>query len=161
MTVIGIDPGWSGGIAIHDGEALSLHKMPETYLKLWELLLPYAGIYVGPNDELQHHAVAYVENVHANSQNGCKANWSLSESLTTIRIALQTLCIPINLVSPQAWQKRLQPLPSGPGSYTARKREVKEKMKQSHPGYERKITNATADALAILEYGLEREGWGI
>lgn len=152
-ATIGIDPGWSGGIAIMDAErGLSLHKMPGDYSGICALLTPYAGLVcINSFEPLAH---CWLELVHANSQNGCKGNWQLSANFTSVQIALNALAIPFTVVSPQRWMKRLQPLPSGAGAYAERKRRVKELMKERYP--EQRVTLATADALAILDYGLEQ-----
>lgn len=114
---------------------------------------------VGFQPECYALALAYLENVHASSQNGCKGNWKLSESFACIRSALEVARIPYVLASPQRWMKRLQPLPAGTGKQrTARKAAIKALMKERYPALANKITLATADALAIMDYGLEQEG---
>ena len=146
--MIGIDPGWGGGLAVLRPEGLlELHKMPSTELGIWELLLTF-----------QWDAEAYIELVHAMPTNGCQGNFKLGQNWGALRAAMSSMNIGWTEVSPVVWMKRLQPLPRGNGKErTARKAAIKEKMKANWPSHARLITNATADALAILEYGLEQE----
>ncbi len=148
MTVLGIDPGWSGGIAVHSGQDIRLEKMPPNALELWRFMQQYPG------------AQATIELVHAMGKNGCKANFSMGQNQGALRAAMAGAGIIWEEVSPVLWMKRLGELPKGDGAQrTARKNRIKEIMKERHPqlAAKRKITNATADALAILEYALEKE----
>lgn len=147
-TLIGIDPGWGGGLAVLRPEGLlELHKMPSTELGVWELFLKY-----------QWDTEVYIELVHAMPVNGSVANFKLGQNWGALRAAMSSMNIGWTEVAPVVWQKRLQPLPKGPGkARTERKALIKAKMKANWPSHAQLITNATADALAILEYGLEQE----
>lgn len=145
-TIIGIDPGWSGGFAFWHAptKTLQVAKMPDNEFDIWRTLKPYTGI-----------AVALIEGVHAMSSNGCKGNFMLGQNKGALLCALASLDIPVDKVSPVAWQKRLQPLPVGPGkARTERKRMIRDMMRVRYPNVAKQINLATADAVAIMEYAI-------
>ena len=88
--------------------------------------------------------------------NGCQGNFKLGNNRGSLVTAIRGQGIVLNEVSAMAWMKRLQPLPKGSGKLrTARKKKIKELMQERYPHL--KVINATADALAILGYGIEKE----
>lgn len=143
-TYIGIDPGWSGGFALKKGKEIRLEKMPKTDLEIWNLLSPMKG-----------RAVAWLEYVHAMGGNGSIANWKLGGNDAILRCVMKVLKIPFHEVKAKEWQAPLQPLPKGGGKErTKRKNVIKAKMIERYPDQHKGIILATADALAILDYGL-------
>ena len=141
---IGIDPGWSGGFAFYypATKATTIERMPDSEFGIWHLLKPYAK-----------KAEATIEDVHAMSTNGCKGNFRLGQNLGALRCSLEAFSIPMHKISPQAWMKRLQPLPAGPGKQrTERKRKIRDMMRERYPDLAKQIVLDTADAVAILDY---------
>ena len=157
-AIVGIDPGGSGGIAIYrDGDMVAT-KMPDTERDLWELL---AGCDPG---------VAFIEKVASSPQMGVKSAFTFGRSAGLLHGFLIAAGLRIEYVTPQRWQlvHRLPKVGGGLGKNdTAKKRRNKAKAQELHP--QLKITNATADAILICEYGLKtiaaawtarkRSGW--
>lgn len=142
MRVVGIDPGLGGGIAYSDHSGiLVVSKMPDTELGIWRLIKQIA-----PD-------AAYIELVHAMPTNGCIGNFKLGKNFGALLCALNACGAPVTQVSSVLWQKAFQPLPKGSGkARTARKKAILESVRGRYPG--KGITLATADAVAIWEYGL-------
>jgi Holliday junction resolvasome RuvABC endonuclease subunit len=141
MTVIGIDPGQSGGIAWIDekGRACA-EKMPETLADIWELIAEISGPY-SKGDECR----AYIEQVHSSPQMGVKSAFTFGQGFGHLEMALTAAGIPFERVRPQAWQKALGCLTKGDKNVSKRK------AQELFPSL--KITHATADSLLIAEYG--------
>lgn len=133
-TIIGIDPGKSGGIAIIKNGQAWADKMPETEKDLWDYF-----------DSLLEDGFAYLEKVHAMPKQGVTSTFSFGQNFGMLIMALTAAAIPFELVTPQRWQKELGCLSHGDKNVTKRR------AQQLFPGLT--ITHATADALLIAEYG--------
>jgi Holliday junction resolvasome RuvABC endonuclease subunit len=141
MTIIGIDPGTNGGIAwIWQGKPC-VEKMPDTLKDLWELL-----------DEIADHddCKAYLEAVHSSPQMGVKSAFTFGQGLGQLEMALTAARIPFERVRPQVWQKTMGCMSGGDKNVTKRR------AQELFPSL--KITHATADALLIAQYGIEKGG---
>jgi hypothetical protein len=140
-TIIGIDPGKSGGIAwITDGKPC-VEKMPDTLQDLWELIVSIsmnAGI--GGTD-----IHAYIEQVHSSPQMGVKSAFTFGNGFGHLEMALTAAGIPFTRIRPQVWQKKLGCMTKGNKNIT------KQKAQELFPGI--KVTHAIADALLIATYG--------
>ena len=105
--------------------------------------------------------VAFLEEVagFVGKQQPGSAMFKFGRSFGFIIGVLEALGVRIELVRPQKWQK---PLSLGTASTCASRSEWKNKLKacaqRLHPSL--KPTLATADALLILEYGLQSLGSG-
>ena len=107
-TVIGIDPGLSGGICVMEDSIIkALHKMPvrPTGKKggsevdgtaLAYLLVDFAG---------RDDVLIVVEKVHAMPKQGVSSTFTFGEGCGVIRGVLETLCLPRNYTTPQQWVK--------------------------------------------------------
>ena len=146
MTILGIDPGQAGGIAVFDGESFIAHKMPPTERDLWELLAYH--------DE----ATAFIEKVHAGPKMASSASFKFGRGCGLLHMALIAAGIRIEYVTPQKWQKHHGLIVKGRGlgqDDTAKKNRNKAKAQELHP--EMKITHAIADAILICEYGIRQQ----
>ena len=141
-TIIGIDPGMSGGIAwIADGKPC-VEKMPETLQDLWELIRNIRGPrHWTPEPECR----AYIESVHSSPQMGVTSAFTFGQGFGRLEMALTAAGIPFERVTPQKWQKALVCLTKGDKNVS--KRRAQELFPQM------KCTHATSDALLIMEYG--------
>jgi crossover junction endodeoxyribonuclease RuvC len=142
-TIIGIDPGKSGGISwITDGKACA-EKMPETLKDFWELILDITGIskhYTQPTD-----FKAYLEQVSAMPGQGVTSCFTFGNGFGHLEMALTAAGIPFERVSPQKWQKSL-------GCRTGGNKNIsKAKAQELFPAI--KCTHAISDSLLIAEYG--------
>lgn len=144
MTIIGIDPGKSGGIAwIQPDGSACVEKMPETIKDVWDLIDDISG------RKWSNHGVsevcAYLETVHSSPQMGVKSAFTFGNGFGHLEMALIAAGIPFERVRPQKWQKELGCLTGGDKNVS--KRRAQELFPQI------KCTHATSDALLIAEYG--------
>lgn len=147
MKVIGIDPGKSGGIAIIEGRQLHGHigLAKLTDREVWELLAR------------NEPALCVLEKVHASPQMGVTSSFTFGQSFGMIRMAVIAAGLRLEMVTPQTWQKSigLKSIKAKLGSAENKKRN-KAMAQELFPGI--KVTNATADALLIAEYGRRISG---
>lgn len=146
-TLIAIDPGASGGIAIIELDGtITAVPMPATERDLYELLIR--------TTERSFSTVAFVEAVHSSPQMGVVSAFKFGQSVGAIRMACLASDIRVEYVSPQKWQKELGLLSKGRGlgqGDTAKKNRNKAKCQELFPGI--KVTHKIADALLIAEFG--------
>lgn len=157
-TIIAIDPGEKGGIAIWPESAKSpaAFKMPETEGDILELLKSNSDPFKPP--------IAVVEQVGGYTGGlGApgSAMFNFGRNFGYILGVLQALEYRIELVRPQEWQKTFSLGTSGVNktmtsrekskAKTAWKNKLKEKAQQLNPHL--KVTLQTADALLLLDYG--------
>ena len=146
MTIIGIDPGKSGGIAwISDGKPC-VEKMPETLQDLWELIISIKGL---QHWDCRNDCHAYIESVHSSPQMGVKSAFTFGNGFGHLEMALTAAGIPFERVSPQKWQKALGCMTKGDKNVSKRR------AQELFPTM--KITHATADALLIAHYGTKQQ----
>jgi Holliday junction resolvasome RuvABC endonuclease subunit len=145
-TIIGIDPGVTGGIAwIADGKPC-VEKMPDTLQDLWELIEDIRNCEMStPRFPNEHGVKAYIEQVHSSPQMGVKSAFTFGQGYGRLEMALTAASIPFERVRPQAWQKALGCLTKGDKNVSKRR------AQELYP--QLKITHATADALLIATYG--------
>lgn len=147
-TVIGIDPGQDGGIAIlrSGPEYHEAIKMPETDRDLFDLISGEAIAASKP--------VAFIEKVGATPQMGVVSAFKFGQGVASIRMACLAAGIRLEYVTPQKWQRAFGLIVKGRGlgqNDTAKKNRNKARAQELFPGL--KITHAIADALLIAEYG--------
>ena len=139
--ILAFDPGKAGGACIrHDDGSIELHpfRVEHEYIELIRDL-----------DRKKYEAV--VEDVPAfvSSATSNASSFKLGYNFGFIVGALRALRLPTHLVKPQVWQKGLRGL--GPRlGYTDRKRVLKDNAIRLYPDL--KITNATADAVLIMDW---------
>lgn len=160
----GIDPGWSGGIALiaSDG-GVKLIPMPDTEdgMLMVAMALKDLGILEGIESSV------YIEKVggfigtrpgggeHRNLASG-HSMFKFGHAYGAIRMACVAAGLPPREVTPQTWQKALGIRPKEKGeSQASHKRRIKEKAGELFPTA--KVTLKTADALCIAEYA-RRQG---
>lgn len=142
-TIIGIDPGKSGAIAIiYPDGCIVTHKMDES--EIVDIL--------GRTKWKEEDCACYLEQVHAMPGQGVTSMFSFGNSYGFTRGVLQALEIPTELVRPQVWQKGLGGLKGIQG--TARKRLLKAHAARLFPDL--KPTLKTCDALLIARWGKQQ-----
>lgn len=151
-TIIGIDPGMSGGIAFiyDDGVPPSCYKMPETDLDLFDLIDTTVGF--------DNPTAAFIEKVNAGPKMGSSASFKFGQNVGAIRMACLAAGVRIEYVSPQKWQKEFGLIVRGRGlgqDDTSKKNRNKARAQELFPGV--KITHAIADCLLIAEYGRRQQ----
>jgi len=145
--IMGIDPGWSGGIAIIDNEGKASAK---GFTKLTEKDI-YEIMYEKADYQFDTHSVkmCYIEKVHAMPQSGRASMFKFGHNYGFLRGVLTALYIPFTEVSPLKWQTFLGCRTGGDKNVTKRR------AQQLYPSL--KITHAIADALLIATYGFKQE----
>ena len=162
MVTIGIDPGAGGGVAVHDTNgAITLHRMPKGEQAIAELVTRHL-----PKVEWVAQVGGYIGTPHPGSRMfNFGANYGcLLGALYAIECLNAKGC-KVNLVRPQTWQKWLDI--GNRSSANVDKPEWKRMMKREamlrHPellsknGKKSLVTDKTADALLILDYGLSKQ----
>jgi hypothetical protein len=148
LTVLGIDPGASGGIACwRPDEPILAFPTPQSEGDQVELIRELiAG----------GEAVAFLEQVGGYTGQGQpgSAMFKFGRSFGFTLGVLQTLGVRVELVQPQKWQK---PLGVGTRSACATRSEWKAKLRACAQRLYPKLkpTLSTADAILILEFGLK------
>lgn len=136
-TVLGVDPGASGSIALYFGAEPEWIKTDSTERDLWEQVRLW--------DALYGVAHAFIERVHSMPKQGVSSSFKFGQSYGFLRGLLVASGIPFEEVTPQTWQKAMGCLTRGDKNVS------KARAQQLFPGV--KITHANADALLIAEYG--------
>ena len=141
MSVLGVDPGWTGGAALLDdfGAVAEYHGFAT---------MTESDIIATMIRMTAHASVCYIEKVHSMPQMSSKAVFSFGMIYGLLRGSIVGRVRMIE-VTPQAWQKSLGCLTKGDKNIS------KAKAQQLFPGI--KITHATADALLIAYYGFTKE----
>lgn len=146
-TIIGIDPGKKGAIAIWPIGARfpGVIKMPETERDLLDALADHAP------------AIVFLERVGGFIGKGGKgvgvgpAMFNFGMGYGTIIGIVTALKYQLELVLPQKWQKHFSFGTKGVMTDIQWKNKLKQKAQQIFPDV--KVINDTADALLIMEYG--------
>lgn len=142
--IAAFDPGKSGGAAYFDGENFFLFpfKTESTYLEVMQ------G-FDSKTLTLVEDVPSYVSSATSNA-----SSFKLGYNMGFIMGSLRAYAFTVDLVGPKIWQKGLANLKPKMG-YTERKRQLKDNALRLYPKV-KGITNATADALLLLHYGLKR-----
>lgn len=138
-TIIGIDPGQSGGITfLYEDMSPVVVKMPETESDLWDSLRGHGSL----------KPYAFIELVHSMPRQGVASSFKFGVGYGGLRMALIAAGIPFETVTPQKWQGAMRCLSKGDKNITkARAQELFPQIK---------VTHAIADSLLIAAYG-----WGV
>lgn len=144
--LIAIDPGMSGAIVYEtfDSDKVATIKMPSTIRDL--------------ADELQHFKsypdiFVWVERVGTYMPgNSGPAAVKFARHCGHIEMALTTLHIPFDYITPSKWMKAV--LMTVPKEKKDRKNAIKEKMQRLYPAI--KVTLWNADAMGILHWAISK-----
>jgi len=149
MTVIGIDPGKSGGIAAVGWEKPVAYPMPATERDILDLLASLREL------DAPGHPTAIIERVASMPKQGVVSTFTFGQNYGSLRMALIAVGIPFDTVAPGTWQRPFNlPTLKSAGSGTMKKNAHKARAQELFPGV--KITHAVADALLIAEYGYRK-----
>jgi len=138
-TIIAVDPGKGGGIAILDHEGIHLHNMPESLVDIYVMLREYGAAkvileevpkYTGQN---RNEATTFV----------------LAQNLGRIEGIVTAIGYPLVRVHPKAWQKTFS-ISRDKAKSDAWKRRLKALACELFPHLD--VTLKTADALLLLEH---------
>lgn len=141
MTIIGIDPGRNGGIAVQDE---GVFKMPKDTLQVGEMLKGY------------NRPLVFLEKISIRPDDMTFGKASRVQKMLAdyerLKGGLEVCGIPYVMVHPMTWQKgagvRLQGVHE---EKAARKRRYKQAAERLYPNI--KVALWNADALLILRFG--------
>jgi len=139
--IIAFDPGKAGGASVrHANGSIELHsfKTESGYLEILQPLLPSSY------EVVIEDVPAFVSSATSNA-----SSFKLGYNFGFIVGMSRALGFATHLLRPQTWQKGLAGLKPKMG-YTERKRMLKDNAIRLYPDL--KITNATADAVLIMNY---------
>lgn len=144
--IIGIDPGFAGGVVILDGEngeVVECAKMPSTPMDILAFLQRYG------------EGVCYMEAVgYGMPGQSSKATATFARHNGHLEMALLACGISTIMITPAKWQKHFN-LGSKKGeSKMSHKNRIKAFAQTRFP--KQKVTLWAADALAIASYGFEQ-----
>ncbi len=148
---LGVDPGKKGGIAVLEdsGRVFDVLKMPDTKKDLWEAVQEVIST-VYPHTPLS----ALVEKVHSMPDQGVASSFTFGRGYGWLEMAFTAASIPMEDVTPNAWQRGMKIPPRKDKSKTEHKNLLKEKAQGLFPDV--KVTLGVADALLIAEFHRRR-----
>lgn len=118
MSILGIDPGLSGGIARRDQYGLLVEPMPIISVDGKSVIdIPVLVRWIRAHQPIRK---AYVEKVAPMPKNGSIGCFKLGDTFGIIKGILATMEIPTQLVPPQAWQKTMLAGIEGTGRHKGR-----------------------------------------
>lgn len=142
MNYIGIDPGYSGAIAIiYEDGAISTIKLNETLADIVEWM----------GNHTLNRCFAMLEQVHAMPGQGVASTFKFGRSYGNAEALLAAFRVPFDRITPVKWQTALQCRSKGNKNIT------KARAQELFPDV--KCTHAISDALLLAEYG-KRKGEG-
>lgn len=160
-SIIGIDPGLKGAIAILDGDDLRVYDMPVLEYTLGsgktrtELNLGRLASYIRSTE-----GIAYMEAINGRSQGRGFTEFRFGEAYGMSKAALVLTGTPYNLVSPQKWKsyfglKKTKGM-TGPEFKTLSRELAMQKFPAKANRFKRKKDDGRAEAALIALYGLEQ-----
>ena len=145
-TIIAIDVGVSGAVAIGRGGRMEVHKMPKTVNDIKHLFEMYAD---GETLAFVEHQQLRPHDLTSGRAFGLQ---KLLKNYNQVKGVLEIMGIPYVPILANTWQRGLNCKKTK--DYTERKRNNKKLAAQFFP--ERKITLQTADAVLILVFAMEK-----
>jgi hypothetical protein len=143
VIIFGVDPGVSGAIILFNGDCVECLTLKDATEK--DISQTFANAPQG---------LVVIEHVSSSPQQGVVSAFNFGMSYGGLRMAAIAAGHRIESVLPRRWQSAIQVRKIGGGfgkNDTDKKRAIKAKAQELFPGL--KITNATAAALLIAEYG--------
>ncbi len=166
-TVIGIDPGIHGGIALVTGDSAHVTDMPTLERKVGKKVkhrVDAAELAEVLTTFALPGAIAYVERAQASTRMGVSSSFAYGEAFGMVVGALAQLHIEIRFVSPSAWKREMGLVK--PGSRELGRDEEREKgsalelARALYPQLADKLSrqkdDGRADALLIAHHGAEK-----
>lgn len=153
-SVMGIDPGANGGVAIisNKREIVHVYSMPEMNWYEFECVCRSANV-----------GHIFLEKVHAMPGQGVTSMFTFGEGYGRIKGWIEALTMPMTLVTPQRWQKIIHQGCSGDKP----KIKTLQAIRQLYPGQSlldptkpksSKAHDGIADAVGIADFGWRELG---
>jgi len=147
-TIIGIDPGASGGIAIYDNGNIEAFKIPKASIDLNDKFA-----YIKENFENPLVFLEKVSHFSGGADDAVGKKFAIAKMMdgyTKLKTLLETNRLPYCEVHPATWQTALIKRIKGE-SKQIRKNRYKALAQENYP--EIKVTLAISDALCIMSFG--------
>lgn len=162
QIIVAIDPGASGGIAANTDpilpadNAMFVHAMPKTERDFITIL----KLIDGNPRTMDPRIVMYLEHVSGFAGEGQPGSrmFNFGKWFWGPMFAAMVLGWRVELVRPQKWIKFHGLGTKGNMTTTEWKNKIKAAAQRKFPGL--RVTLATADALMILDYAMQKEGRG-
>ena len=154
-TILGIDPGKSGGIAVcKRGLIVEFHKYPKTIREVYYILHEITNNWAG-------EPIANIERVHAFPTDARNSAFKFGTNYGIWQGLLEGFQINCNFVAPQVWMKPLN-LPKDKQNRKHRLKTLAQNVidKQNVPMDKKRVTLNTSDAILISMYGFLKETVG-
>lgn len=146
MIHLGLDPGYSGGLAVIGPHGVTVKPWPAFESDVWASIA-FPTDYWKTSDG---GVVAVIEEVHSMPHDGVHSAFKFGRHYGTLRGMLVAAGIPFVAVSPQQWQAEFAMAKHGGEKPHAYKSRLRAKAQSLFPGV--KVTKETADALLLAEY---------
>lgn len=155
-SIMAVDPGKSGGIAVLHEYGVLAYTMPESDEELLGLCRSI---------QCDHRpTICYFEKVNGymgNTKSTGSSGFVFGDAVGSERIAIKSCGIPLELVAPQTWQKELSIPPRKKGEAGESKTEWKKRLlaraQSLYPatfeGFNKGDSLQVADAVLLIEYG--------
>lgn len=159
MTIVAIDPGMTGSIAILDSHGNHVADMPMPTIKIGSKNRVNGAAVASFIRQYQQYGIdhAFIEKVHSMPKQGVSAVFTFGFAAGVVEGIVTGLGIPLTLITPQQWKKHAGLI--GSDKDAARSRAV-----QLYPGLRtldaKAKGQALADALLIGRCGLSLVGSG-
>ena len=139
---LGLDPGYSGALAVIDRGSVELHPWPESEAAVWRLIdSQFPG---------EPRMVAVIEEVHSMPHDGVASAFKFGRHYGTLRAFLVAAGIPFAAVAPRTWQAAYglsRHKGETRGAFKNRGRAIAQEL---YPPV--RLTQKTADALLLAHY---------
>jgi hypothetical protein len=148
-TIIAIDPGVSGGIAVrHHTADVTVYPMPETDSDIRDLL---AEIVRNHYEDEFSVPIAVIEDLPKTTGGNIPESrvFVMARNFGYVVAVCDTLNLEVKMLPPKKWQKLVGAGVRGSRSKTEWKNHLKQLAQRLHPTM--KVTLKTADALLLLE----------
>ena len=145
MIVVGIDPGVTGAVAVHDGGALvAIHDLPVLGGRVDGTAMADLLLDIVPHE-------VFLENTQPMPKNGSIASFSLGLNTGIIIGVVQSLSYPLTRVRPHVWKSKM-------GVSRMDKNAIRGVAKELYPAwarwFERVKDHNRAEAVMISRYGV-------
>ncbi len=153
-TLIAIDPGVSGGIAVrHHTSDVTVYGMPETDSDIRDLLREIVSNHYADSFQIP---VVVIEDIPKTTGGNIPESrvFVMARNFGYVTAVCDSLNLEVKLCPPKRWQKLVGAGVRGTKSKTQWKNHLKQLAQRLHPSM--RVTLKTADALLILEaYSME------
>lgn len=106
MSILGVDPGLSGALAVLRGSGLTTHDMPTFQIKGKQKLdLVALDVLLRNLVAFYEPELAIVEDVHSMPKQGVASSFTFGYVTGAIHAMLAARKIPVHLVSPASWKR--------------------------------------------------------